>query len=699
MSRLTVHECTTRSDPPARAFVRLGLVLLVCLAPCATASLAIADVSEPGPATFVDRSDGDSIEPEPEPSIERSDAATGHESSADRSIPVRWSEFEDPTRDSASTSDEKPCANDGSGPAGHPSTPRIVELYPNPPTHGNVGEYLVVESPPNGTSELTVSDGYATATIPADRPPGRVAVSLDPNATRALTEHPVVAFDGHLRLAADGERLTLSTPTGPVDTVTYERAPEGERWYRSIDGNVTARSPPASARGSWWPHGRTCLPVATFDGDEATAFVLPDSPTAVTDVLASADDRIRLAGYTITDESVGRTLLSALDRGVAVEVLVEASPVGGLPAATRPLLDDLDAAGATVRIIGGPGDRYAFHHPKYAVVDDQVLVTTENWKAAGVGGESSRGWGVVVTDAELAARLGDVFDADASGRDVETWSTRLPTLDFVTDGDAGFDDSGAGPGRFPETHAPATVDVNSIELLLAPDNAGDRLIELIETADESIRIVQVQVGGPNFDLLRAALDAARDGVAVDLLLDGSWYVAEENRDLAERLEAADANEGVSLDVRITDGGERFEKIHAKGLIIDDEITVLGSLNWNDNALTENREVVLVLHGRDAAHYYGAVFDGDWRESRDWSVPVSIALIVLAGLAGSILLGKRYLRFERRPSVALTSKRDGRPTTRPVTIDRGTPASTERNGAGDRSGDDGRTRGHDDELIG
>lgn len=143
------------------------------------------------------------------------------------------------------------CGVDIEASTGTPTTHRIVELYPNPPTGGNVGEYLVVESPLNATVPLTVSDGYATATIPAERPGGRVAVSLNPNVTETLTDYPVVELEGYLRPAADGEELTLASGGETIETVGYDRAPDGEVWYRESGESVgTNRS---IHRGEWWP--------------------------------------------------------------------------------------------------------------------------------------------------------------------------------------------------------------------------------------------------------------------------------------------------------------------------------------------------------------------------------------------------------------------------------------------------------------
>ena len=512
-----------------------------------------------------------------------------------------------------------------------PNATGIVEVYPNPPTTGNVGEYVVIET--DGRDEpLELTDGHATATIPPERPADRFAVTLDPNRTATLTDESTVELDGHLRFAADGDELTLRNETATLDVVRYDRAAEGEIWYR--DGRPASTDAPG--QGEWWPQDATCKPISTYGPTDATAFVLPDSPTAVVNVIADADERIKIGAYTFSDETITDELIAAMDRGVDVSVLVERSPVGGLSEGTADALDELDAAGASVQVIGGPGGRYGFHHPKYAVVDGGVTITSENWKPSGLGGEASRGWGVHVKDEELAETVATVFESDASGYDTKEWEMFRQTATFVEEDRNG--------GAYPEEHPPETVAVDEVELLLAPENAERRLAELLEGAEESIRIVQVQVEGPDGPLLEEAIERAEAGVDVEVLLDNSWYVAEENRMLAETLESAAERDDLPLEVHLADGGDRFDRIHAKGIVIDDEVTVLGSINWNDHSLGENREVAVVLHGEEASAYYAAVFDGDWTDTETWEIPVEGAIVVLGVLAGAVLIGVRFLEF-------------------------------------------------------
>ncbi len=540
--------------------------------------------------------------------------------------------------------DRLPAGTDPDCPVEEPTAsngPHIVELYPNPPIEGNEGEYVVLTVPETDVGSLSITDGHTTASVPSPLPATRVALSTAPNETATLTDDPIVELNGTVRLAASGDELTVKDENGPIETVVYDRAPDAEIWYRQAD--ATADHPDGTHRiyrGEWWPQDATCLPTATVEPHGATAFVLPDSPEHVLETIDGADERIALAGYTFTDDAVADALTDALDRGVEVDVLVEASPVGGIERSTDDHLVELDAAGATVHATGGEAARFGFHHPKYAVVDDAILVTTENWKPAGVGGRASRGWGVTVENEDLANELAAIFEADATGHDATPWAEFRAWTSFVEDDPS--------TGSFPEHHPPEAVDVETVELLISPDNARHRFEELLESAEESIQIVQVQIEGPEFSLLETAIDAAREGVEVSILLDDSWYVSDENRELASRIESIAERDGLPIDVHRTDGGDRFDRVHAKGVVIDGEVTILGSHNWNDHSLDQNREVALVLHGEEAAAYYASVFDGDWNDETTWSIPVELVLVGLGGVALVVIVTHRYVEFSATP---------------------------------------------------
>lgn len=533
---------------------------------------------------------------------------------------------------------DQPIAADGddSNAADQPAAPRIVELYPNPTTHGNVGEYLVLETPPETPlTNWTVTDGHTTASLPNETVSGRVALSMAPDETEALTDDPVLALEGTLRLAVDGDTVTIREDGDPVDQVSYDRAPLADRWYRTpASAARTTTDSTTPATGRWWSRDATCLPVTDSDVESATAFVLPDGPDVALEAIRGAERRLVLAGYTFTSEAVVDELVAAQQRGVDVAVLLESGPVGGTPAATEPLLERLEDSGVDVRATGGEGARYRYHHPKYAVADDRIVVMSENWDPSGVGGHSSRGWGVTIEDADLATALETVFVSDFEGWDTASNAAYRSNATFVED------DAGTGQ-PFPAAHDPASVTLESAELLVAPDNAEPRLEELLADADEEILLKQASLDA-DFSLVDTVLEAANDGVEVNILLDSTWYNEDDNAAVATALEQA-VDDDASLEVRLLEDTDQFEKIHAKGVIIDREVAVVGSANWNENAFRNNREVLVALHGEAAATYYATVFDADWTGDTS-KLPFGISLTVIVALAIAALIGHRYIRF-------------------------------------------------------
>ena len=503
------------------------------------------------------------------------------------------------------------------------SDPAIVAAVPNPVADGDAGEFVVVRIPPSSTANWTLGDGETVVPLPADRPAARIALSADPETTGRLADVPVVAVQS-LALANGGERLRLRRDGVVVSRLDYRDAPEGERLVRSGDGR------------QWRPVGLEPREVRSHGRATVTGFLLPDSPDRAVETLRDAQRRILLAGYTFTSNRVVDALVAAVRRGVAVRVLVDADPVGGRSARGAASLDRLADAGAEVAVLGGPRARFDYHHPKYAVVDDRALVTTENWKPAGVGGRSSRGWGVVVDSPAVAADLAGLFRHDAGWRDAIPWRR-------YRRGKA-FEDATPAKGEYPSRVEPTTATATEVRVVTAPGNAESAVVGVLDAADDRIDVIQPSIGRRDGPLLRATIRAADRGVDVRILLSGSWYTAEENAALVDWVNGVAERRDLPLSARVAEPGGRFEKIHAKGVIADD-VVVVGSLNWNGNAVAENREVsVAVRSGRLASHFREA-FEADWQGG-----PGSrTTWVVVAGAAAALLLAavvaRKTIRFD------------------------------------------------------
>ncbi|EMA45881.1 phospholipase D-like domain-containing protein [Halococcus saccharolyticus] len=513
-----------------------------------------------------------------------------------------------------------------------PDGPHVAAVYPNPLAEEDAGEYVVLAFPEaTNLTGWTLSDGETNVSLPNTTIEDRIAVTATPNVTTNLTTASIVGVNESVSLANGGDEVTLRDEERVVDEMAYEDAPEAERYNRTADG--------------WtWEHlGATNFSAVRTGPATVRAFVLPDAPAVPIDVLESADRRILLGGYTFSSERAATALERAAERGVDVRILVDDAPVGGMTTRQAKLLNRLTSAGVAVEVIGGKRARYDYHHPKYAVVDDRALVMTENWKPSGTGGRSSRGWGAVVRGGETAPGLAEVFRADIGWRDTVSWSTYRANETFETEP--------AANGSYPTNFEPKEIEAQGVQLLTAPDNAERVLVDRIDRANESVEIVQASIGSRRQPLLEAAVRAAERGVDVRILLSSVWYSEEENSALADWLNRKAEAENLTLDAKVADPGDRFEKIHAKGVIIDREMAVVGSLNWNNNSADQNREVAVVLEGKEAGEYYGKIFEADW-EGGDGGpgigdnspLPVGIVAAVVGVVALAVVVARR-IEFE------------------------------------------------------
>lgn len=510
-----------------------------------------------------------------------------------------------------------------------PDTPTIERVEPNPVTTGNTGEYIVVAFPTETDLQgWSLTDGTHSASLPNRTVSGEVALTASPRYTTLLTDMPIVAWSGHLPLSADGDRISLVDPAGEsVDTFAYGRTPARSGWIRADSGA------PVPRRG-----GDPVGPFAPRDVEAATTFVLPDEPSVIDDRLRTAEERIWMGGYEFTDPVVESILLERHAAGVDVRIVLDGRPVGGQETAEPAALDRLSAAGIPVRVLDGERRRYRYYHPKYAVVDDTAIVLSENWKPAGIGGTSSRGWGVAIDDDEVAADLAAVFEADAHWRDGVAWSP----------GEEIPPHSPVDPPMAVDHHPPDEVVIDRTEIVVGPYETEPRLLELIANAEHRIDIQQVRISDPAYPLLDAAIRAAERGVTVRIHLDATWYVHDENVALASYINDRAEREGLPIEARVDDPAGRYEKVHNKGMIVDDDVVVVGSMNWNNVSMRENREVLAILESQEAATYYREVFEKDWSPPGP-PAPVGY-LAITAGLwivAG--LVAYRRIAFDQSSS--------------------------------------------------
>ena len=107
------------------------------------------------------------------------------------------------------------------------------------------------------------------------------------------------------------------------------------------------------------------------------------------------------------------------------------------------------------------------------------------------------------------------------------------------------------------------------------------------------------------------------------------------------------SEHIPLEAKCVDlAANEIEKIHNKGVIVDDHHVLVSSINWNSVSPNFNREAGVIIDDPDVGHYFLDVFEDDWSSSvkspgiRTDYLKIAIVIVVL------ILLGLLYYRRQR-----------------------------------------------------
>jgi PKD repeat protein len=121
--------------------------------------------------------------------------------------------------------------------------------------------------------------------------------------------------------------------------------------------------------------------------------------------------------------------------------------------------------------------------------------------------------------------------------------------------------------------------------------------------------------------LRAAIDAAeKRQVHVRILL-SSLYAYPDDPELDNYDTYIYINDYASrhniteyLEARLVDYYRlELSKIHNKGMIVDGNRTLISSINWNRNSVTQNREIGVIIESEEVACYFTQIFVWDWNE--------------------------------------------------------------------------------------
>jgi phosphatidylserine/phosphatidylglycerophosphate/cardiolipin synthase-like enzyme len=276
-------------------------------------------------------------------------------------------------------------------------------------------------------------------------------------------------------------------------------------------------------------------------------------PGAVLALLAAARRALWMEMYLLTDDAAVDALVGRAQAGCDVRVLLEPHPFQA-DGANDAAYQRLAAAGVIVR---WANPRFALTHAKVAVVDHQRLVVmTLNLTGAGLGG--NREYVAVDDDRADVTAAEQIVAADLAGADTPATGGRVA----------------ASPGGT----RPA------VEAVMAGARATLD-VEMEELSD--VQMVDALAG------------ARARGAAVSAVLPAAGRSAATDA-AARRLAGA----GVTVRFLDTPG------IHAKALVADRRLVVLGSANLTTASLDANREVGLMVADAAAAGLVAETIAGD-----------------------------------------------------------------------------------------
>jgi cardiolipin synthase len=565
----------------------------------------------------------------------------------------------------------------------------ITELYPNTAMRNEPDEYVVLTNPcarslnlegwsitdtegtlifpsfdlaPNQTVYVTRNASAFTAqmsTLMRDvtKPDFEYGADSDPSVPQLQTAGRTFA------LRNTGDEVILRDASGKeVDVVLFgEAVYDGAGWRaepleKPREGMIFVRkgAQDTNRYGDWLtlPLGASYhAPVkfACSGSESATAFVSPDcSFSVVQEEIERASSSLHINLYEFDNPYLADSIIAALNRGVNVQLLLESSPVGGITNEERYIAETIAESGGAVRLSRDP----YLNHAKYAVIDNRALVVmTENWKTTGVPTNNSfgnRGWGIVLRNEDVAKYFTDVFIEDF-----------YRGQEFASEGGGVETDTGTITRTIPRgvyvpVFEPRTVTCDfTVIPVLAPDTAlsNATILGAIQNAQASVYVQQFSAGrfwsdGDN-TFVTALIEAARRGCDVKVLLDSKDYRVEgsnDNDEVVIWLERVANEENLTLDAELADlDALGLAKIHTKGLVVDGEIVVIASLNWNPNS-AHNREAGVIVENEDIASFFTAVFLHDWNASvrggqgeapvgeaaeRDGKTPVTMKLVGVA----------------------------------------------------------------------
>jgi len=300
-----------------------------------------------------------------------------------------------------------------------------------------------------------------------------------------------------------------------------------------------------------------------------------------------------LFGRDVLGDEIAMLLMKRAREGVRIRLLVDGL---GFYLGGHPNLNRLSSSGVQVALFVSPlqsplpGRTNLRNHRKMVVVDGQWLwcggrnLAAEYFEGDPTSLGKKRAW------IDLSFDLRGALAQQAQDRFEQDWT-------FAT--------KGASPNTPQPTVSRSTTAALQARLVASgPDQADDTVYTLLVsgcfTAHTRILLVTPYFV-PDPTLLMALTLAARRGVAVDLLLPG-----QSNHRLADIARHAALREMAEAGVKVWLAPNM---IHAKAMLVDDDLALVGSANLDERSLFLNYELMVAFYDPSVVQSFASWIEG------------------------------------------------------------------------------------------
>ena len=278
-----------------------------------------------------------------------------------------------------------------------------------------------------------------------------------------------------------------------------------------------------------------------------------DSFFPIVDAIDTATRSIKMTIFRMNDPIVRDAMSYAVARGVKVQALI-APASKGWTKKNKKLTEELGKLGVEVRVPRARKEKLKRYHYKIMMIDDlQSLILTFNPTQKNL--HYARDFGLLVRDQEITTELNRLFDADWHG---ESFRPR------------------------------------DLPLAISPYNSRSKLIELLNSAERDIRILDAKI--EDQQVMSVLLRKAAAGCSVKVISRDTFYDEVVSNFHVKKL-------------------ARY-KLHAKCVVVDSRRFFVGSQNLREVSLDRRREVGLIAEDDALARKIERVFDEDWDTATD-----------------------------------------------------------------------------------